>query len=349
MKHARFQMLAITAVFTLLVWPVFSGTGHSPKGHILSVDLDVDANFDDSITEADDSIEESAGGVVGLNSDDDNGNSTADKDDTGTVTGENDLEPIALSLEPASLSSGTLKLEAVAGGSKIKVWETATKGTEVSLPKVWTIGTDTVPATLYVEGIQVSGASARDVSLKLVYDNGSPICDDQIALTVTTNAFQIFTDQPGAGGDRDPFETPPWPPDVGHTFWRFHGSHPSVLPSDYQSYVNQYIGYYPASGVSPFSPTATGLFVMPDTGHVGAAEVNYTWHITPKQLIGGLQYSKGLDDAPGTYNLNTHNCTDAGIQAGAAAGVTVPDTPGSWIGGGGSNPGDLGEDLRALP
>lgn len=34
MKHARFQMLAITAVFTLLVRPVFSGTGHSPQGDV---------------------------------------------------------------------------------------------------------------------------------------------------------------------------------------------------------------------------------------------------------------------------------------------------------------------------
>ena len=33
MRHTRFHMLSITAVFSLLVWPVFSGTGHSPLGH----------------------------------------------------------------------------------------------------------------------------------------------------------------------------------------------------------------------------------------------------------------------------------------------------------------------------
>ncbi|MFY9374777.1 MAG: hypothetical protein WAQ74_00560, partial [Kiritimatiellia bacterium] len=316
---------------------------------VIKIDLDIDTNFDALISDADESTEESDGGVVGLNLDDDNGNGTADKDDTGSVIGENDLEPITLTRDPPTLSSGMLTLEAISGGNKIKVWEAVTKGTEVSLPKVWTIGTDTIPAMLYVEGVQISGVSPRDVGLRLVYENSATICDDQIVLTVTSNAFQIFADQPGTGGDRDTFETPPWPPDVGHTFWCFHGSHPSVLPSAYQSYLNQYIGYYPSSGVSPFSPTAPGLFVMPDTGHVGAAEVAYTWYITPKQLIGGLSYCKGLHDAPGTYNLNTHNCTDAGIQAGAAAGVRVPDTSGSWIGGGGSNPGDLGEDLRALP
>ncbi len=317
---------------------------------VLNVDLDIDANFDASITDADDSIEESAGGVVGLNNDDDNGNSTADKDDTGTVGGENDLEPIGLLLEPASLSSGTLKLEAVSGGSKIKVWETTTKGTEVPLPKVWTLGTDTIPATLYVEGVQVSGTSPRDVGLKLVYENGTPVCDDQITLTVTTNAFQIFADQPGAGGDRDPYELTLSGADVGHTFWRFLSSHPSILPSALQAYANQYIGYYPATGVNPYtSPTANGLFVMPDTTHLAAHEVDYTWIISPNQLIDGLEYCEALDDTPGTYNLNTHNCTDGGINAGVAAGVSVSDTAGVWPGGGGSNPGDLGEDLRVLP
>ena len=38
-----------------------------------------------------------------------------------------------------------------------------------------------------------------------------------------------------------------------------------------------------------------------------------------------------------------------GIAAGAAAGVTVPDHPGTWPGGGGSDCGDLGEDLRNDP
>ena len=51
---------------------------------------------------------------------------------------------------------------------------------------------------------------------------------------------------------------------------------------------------------------------------------------------------------PGTYDLNTNNCTDAAIGAGAAVGISVPDTQGTWPFGGGSNPGDLGEDLRLL-
>ena len=123
---------------------------------VIKIDLDIDTNFDALISDADESTEESDGGVVGLNLDDDNGNGTADKDDTGSVIGENDLEPITLTRDPPTLSSGMLTLEAISGGNKIKVWEAVTKGTEVSLPKVWTIGTDTIPAMLYVEGVHRS-------------------------------------------------------------------------------------------------------------------------------------------------------------------------------------------------
>jgi hypothetical protein len=77
-------------------------------------------------------------------------------------------------------------------------------------------------------------------------------------------------------------------------------------------------------------------------------DVDYTWEISIRQLVNGLKYCKALKGAPGTFDLNTNNCTDATIKAGSAAGISVPDTTGKWPGGGGSNPGDLGEDLRLL-
>jgi hypothetical protein len=49
------------------------------------------------------------------------------------------------------------------------------------------------------------------------------------------------------------------------------------------------------------------------------------------------------------YNLNSANCTDFVIQVlQTGAGITLPDTQGNWPMGGGSNPGDFGEDLRNL-
>jgi len=48
---------------------------------------------------------------------------------------------------PDDLNWAWVTLSATAGGNKIKVWENATKGTEVSLPKTWNMPGDTVPAT----------------------------------------------------------------------------------------------------------------------------------------------------------------------------------------------------------
>ena len=151
---------------------------------VLKVDLDIDVDDDGDVDDTDESKEESPGAIVFENWDNDDGDSahTPDKGET-SVTGENDLVPIYPKLEP-TLTTGTLKLEATAGGSRVKVWTSATKGTEVPLPVTWNLATSTVPATLYLEGYDES-TSANDVELKLSYaDGGSSICDDKLKVTV---------------------------------------------------------------------------------------------------------------------------------------------------------------------
>ncbi|MGD9873004.1 MAG: hypothetical protein AB7T27_01920 [Kiritimatiellia bacterium] len=150
---------------------------------VVKTDLDVDADYDDDIDEGDDLLEVIDGGMLGVNLDDDNANGIPDKDDPGAVAGEDDLEAITLKLEPDALSSGTLTLEAISSGDKIRIWESAIRETEAVLPKTWVLGSDTVPATLYVEGIGAS-ISARDVELRLIYSSGNTQCDDSIKLTV---------------------------------------------------------------------------------------------------------------------------------------------------------------------
>ncbi len=49
-----------------------------------------------------------------------------------------------------------------------------------------------------------------------------------------------------------------------------------------------------------------------------------------------------------THNLNTYNCSDFGLDIMESVGLSLPNTAGVWPGGGGRNPGDLGEDIRAL-
>jgi len=134
---------------------------------IIKVDLDIDSDYDGDIDDTDDAIEVSEGGAVGLNNDDDDNDDNVDGAETGTVSRENDLVEIGLAIAP-SLNTGEVKLEATQGSSNIEVWENATKGTKVTLPKTWNLATDTVPSTLYVEG-DISSGSGRDVELRLSY------------------------------------------------------------------------------------------------------------------------------------------------------------------------------------
>lgn len=181
------------------------------KATITQVELDVDCDYDGDIDDADEIIELSAGGVVWVNSDDDNANGTPDKEEL-FVGGENDLGRINLSLKPP-MSAGTLKLEAVSGGGKIKVWENATKGAEVVLPKTWSVGAGPIPTALYVEGREGS-TSVRDVELKLTLVSGGKSSEDTIRLTVLSVDIDkiAFNYKPASATDdalniRDDFTT----------------------------------------------------------------------------------------------------------------------------------------------
>ncbi|MGI6303917.1 MAG: hypothetical protein ACOX52_23140 [Verrucomicrobiota bacterium] len=151
---------------------------------IFGVDLDIDANYDGIIDDDDDAVEVSSGGLVALNMDDDNTNGIPDKLDTGTVQNEDDLKAIVLKFEPPESRSGKLTLDAVSGGSKIKIWESPTKGSLAT--NSWTVSSNTFQKTLYVEGIEPSSTSARDVELRLRYtdDNDNTQIDDNVTLTI---------------------------------------------------------------------------------------------------------------------------------------------------------------------
>ena len=179
---------------------------------------------------------------------------------------------------------------------------------------------------------------------------------DTCIVRIVSSTLIIYVDQPGAGGDRDPYEFGfsgnkkiDLNVDVGHTFWAFNCSYPDIIQDEKLRYiVNQSVGYYPLTPVSLSDPSSTGRLMVPDNDHIAGHEVDHTWEISLTRLLAGLQYSRQLLDNPGTYNLNSNNCTDAALGAAAAAGVSINATTGIWQGGGGHNPGDLGEDLRNI-
>ncbi|MFN9538962.1 MAG: hypothetical protein ACK6A8_06890, partial [Planctomycetota bacterium] len=145
----------------------------------------------------------------------------------------------------------------------------------------------------------------------------------------------IKVDQPGNGGDRDPFEIDPVNgPSVGHTF---------IEVINGQTGEVTFGGLYPTNPVNPITdPTEPGV-IRDDTGHDW--DVKYEVPITRDQyeiLICGIEHDKAN---PPTYDLNDFNCTDWAIGVLGTIEIEINTNPGVWPGGGGHNTGDLGEDL----
>lgn len=146
------------------------------------VDIDIDG-----VTEEN---EETTGGCIAWNGDDDNHNQTPDKEESGAVAGENDLLKITIGkVEPSTRLTGTVTLSASAGGEKIKLWTSATKEAPVTLPKTYATPSE-LPKDLWVEGVAASGAE-RDVELKVSYTNKGKTTEDKVKLTVAKADLDI--------------------------------------------------------------------------------------------------------------------------------------------------------------
>ena len=74
-------------------------------------------------------------------------------------------------------------------------------------------------------------------------------------------------------------------------------------------------------------------------------DVSASVNISSSQLT---NLYNGILSSHASYNLNTFNCTDFGIKMGNLLSMGIPDTNGTWPGGGGSNPGNLGQDIRNM-
>ncbi|RZK69163.1 MAG: hypothetical protein EOO92_22285 [Pedobacter sp.] len=121
-------------------------------------------------------------------------------------------------------------------------------------------------------------------------------------------------------------------PEVGHTFVAIE-----------QNGIVRVVGFYPSAAVNPFtSPSASPAFIN-DSGHPYDVKLSLTLNATQLSDV----ISK-ITNYSTQYNLNTNNCSDFAQQVSAAGGVNLPNTNGSWPGGGGTNPGNLGQDIRNM-
>ena len=216
------------------------------------------------------------------------------------------------------------------------------------------IGLDGIPSGNTSGGGSSSGSTSGFSTTTIVVD-GPPI--QQFDLLQRLNCFNttsnssgdhsvtIYVDQPvpnnsntyttgsGSGGSsKDKSDV-----DVGHTFINLT----QTINGTSRSFT---FGFYPLGGVSPTNPNAIGTFVD-DGGHV--YDVGLSIDISPyefNQLISGIQ---GLSQYS-NYNLDNRNCSDFGIDALSIISINLDDTYGSWPFGGGTNPGNLGQDIRSM-
>jgi hypothetical protein len=102
------------------------------------------------------------------------------------------------------------------------------------------------------------------------------------------------------------------------------------------------IGYYPNGDVTPITPSTTGKTKSDDRYF----DVSLTIEVTQAQFLSLVTTLKATSNSQ--YNLNSQNCTHYVLDACSAIGINLPRTAGVWWGGGGLNPSDLGEDIRAM-
>lgn len=128
------------------------------------------------------------------------------------------------------------------------------------------------------------------------------------------------------------------PVNVGHTFLILT----EVTPT---GTTTRNVGFYPQSNVDPYSPIDKGQL---NNNEQHTYNIALTVDINNSQFFNILNFVTQVKSSGQNYDLNNYNCTSFGIRACLDGDIYLPSTIGSWTGGSGNNPGDLGEDIRAM-
>ncbi|HVM87907.1 MAG TPA: hypothetical protein VMT76_06940 [Puia sp.] len=123
---------------------------------------------------------------------------------------------------------------------------------------------------------------------------------------------------------------------VGHTFLIF-------TQTGGDGTIQRNVGFYPADDVTPISPSAPGQ-LNNDNAH--SYNISLTVKLDNSQFFNMLSFVGGNNNP--TYNLNNNNCTSFALHTLEAGDVYILSSYGKWAGGGGYDPGDLGEDIRNM-
>ncbi len=101
------------------------------------------------------------------------------------------------------------------------------------------------------------------------------------------------------------------------------------------------LGFYPKDGPKDNGPNNSAL----GDDSEREFDVSITITMSQEELHSVLEYTYNY---PNTYDLSDFNCTDFAIKIAALGGLKLPDTYKAWPNGGGSCPGQLGQDIRNM-
>jgi hypothetical protein len=128
------------------------------------------------------------GAETWVNNDNDDKDGQFDINDNNVVGGDPDLIKVVLTIGPVGANKGTAKLDVTGDAFNIKIWNSATKGTQynpgapLNVPADFTAGPTGLTKTLWVEGVEPSDVT-QATQLKFTYDQ-TPALSDEASVTV---------------------------------------------------------------------------------------------------------------------------------------------------------------------
>ncbi len=131
--------------------------------------------------------------------------------------------------------------------------------------------------------------------------------------------FTVYVDMPGPPPSH---VTHTSLSDWGHAWWSLSCNAPSDAFTKYATpnqthFLGEQVGY-----ADQGKPHGDGVLRDPETDH--NISVQKTYNIGFTGLISGLQFTQNLHDNPGKYDVLFNNCVENAVEAGAAAGASLP-------------------------
>jgi len=182
-------------------------------GNTLGLDVDRDGEVGTGAEDADRKFEDTPGGWVLVNDDNDNRNVVggvpqADMDEAGEVSGEDDLVRLKVILPELSLLESGDSVTLSEASARVRVWRGAERGTQVSLPATWYMYDSEQRAdlaALVAGGLWVEGVRAGEATIGLTVDSTLYPASDTVKLTVIPSHNEgTATGSPGAYGSLEP-------------------------------------------------------------------------------------------------------------------------------------------------